>query len=200
MLYWFGGHNLFMNIQPELISSCIKGDRKAEYELYKTTYSYLMSICIRYTRNPEKAKEVQNMGFLKILTNLRKYDTSAPFKPWIRRVMINTLINEFKKDKIHYGNIKYVEEYYDSDQYSSLNTAISKIDADQIYEFISRLPPASQQVFNLYFVDGYKHKEIANLLHISEGTSKWHLNAAREKLKEMILEFDQKAKSHLYEQ
>lgn len=176
-----------MNIQPELISSCIKGERKAEYELYRATYSYLMSICIRYTRNADKAKEVQNMGFFKILKNLSKYDTGAPFKPWIRRVMINTLINEYKKEKIHYGNIKYVEEYYDSDQYSAMNEALTKFDAGQIYEFIARLPPASQQVFNLYFIDGYKHKEIAELLNISEGTSKWHLNAAREKLKEMIM-------------
>ncbi|MDI1356217.1 MAG: RNA polymerase sigma factor [bacterium] len=188
-----------MTIQPELISSCIKGERKAEYELYKITYSYLMSICIRYTRNADKAKEVQNMGFLKILTNLNKYDANAPFKPWIRRVMINTLINEYKKEKIHYGNIMYVEDYYETEQYSALNDAITKINADQIYEFIAKLPPASQQVFNLYFVDGYKHKEIAELLGISEGTSKWHLNAAREKLKGMILGYDQKVKTPFYE-
>jgi RNA polymerase sigma factor (sigma-70 family) len=175
-----------MNIQPELITACINGERRAEYELYKVTYSYLMSICIRYTRNSDKAKEVLNMGFLKILTNLSKYKTDVPFKPWIRKVMINTLINEYKKEKIHYGNIKYVEEYFENDQYAALNHAISTIDAEQIYGFIAKLPPASQQVFNLYFIDGFKHKEIATMLHITEGTSKWHLNAAREKLKEMI--------------
>src|SRR4051812_33908862 len=105
-----------MNIQPELIKACKNGERRAEYELYKSTFSYLMSICVRYTRNSDKAKEVLNMGFLKILTSLNKYDPDAPFKPWIRKIMINTLINEYKKEKIHYGNIKYVEEYYDSDQ------------------------------------------------------------------------------------
>src|SRR3954471_12127407 len=105
-----------MEIQPELIIACINGERKAEYELYKVTYSYLMSICIRYTRNADKAKEVLNMGFLKILTNLDKYNAGVPFKPWIRKVMINTLINEYKKEKIHYENIKYVEEYYETDK------------------------------------------------------------------------------------
>jgi RNA polymerase sigma factor (sigma-70 family) len=179
-----------MEIQQKLIDACIKGERKAEYDLYKATYSYLMSICIRYTRNPDKAKEVLNMGFLKILTNLDKYNPGIPFKPWIRKVMINTLINEYKKEKIHISNIQYVEGYHETDKYAEINLAITKSDAEQIYAFIAKLPPASQQVFNLYYIDGYKHKEIADLLNISEGTSKWHLNSAREKLKEMLTKID----------
>jgi RNA polymerase sigma factor (sigma-70 family) len=177
-----------MNIQPELIQSCIKSERKAEYELYKITFSYLMSICIRYTRNNDKAKEVLNMGFLKILTNLKKYDTAEPFKPWIRRIMINTLINEYKKEKVHHQNIEYVENYYDNEQHADSNLALTKIDADQIYSFIAQLPPATQQVFNLYFIDGFKHREIAEMLDISEGTSKWHLSSAKEKLKILLKE------------
>lgn len=176
-----------MNIQQSLIDACIKGDRKAEYELYKASFSYLMSICIRYTRNPEKAKEVLNLGFYKILSNLGRYNNEIPFKPWARKVMINTLINEYKKEKIHYANVQYVEEYYETDDFAEMNGALTKINVEQIYAFIAKLPPASQQVFNLYFIDGYKHKEIAELLSITEGTSKWHLNAAREKLKEMLL-------------
>ncbi len=175
-----------MDIQQSLIEACIRGERRAEYELYKKSFSYLMSICIRYTRNEEKAKEVMNMGFYKIISNLNKYNTEIPFKPWARRVMINTLINEFKKEKKHYANVQYVEDYFETDKYAELNSAIAKINAEQLYAFIAKLPPASQQVFNLYFIDGYKHKEIAELLNITEGTSKWHLNAAREKLKEML--------------
>ncbi len=179
-----------MNIQQKLIDDCIGRDRRAEYELYKATYSYLMSICIRYTRNSEKAAEVLNMGFLKILTNLDKYRPDVPFKSWIRRVMINTLINEYKKEKKHYETMLYVDELYDSQNFSEINDAISKIDSGQIYNLISKLPPASQQVFNLYFIDGFKHKEIAEMLDITEGTSKWHLNAAREKLKKMLEEIE----------
>ena len=177
-----------MNIQQELIESCIKRERKAEYELYKITFSYLMSICIRYTRNSDKAKEVLNMGFLKVLNNLKKYDSTVPFKPWIRKIMINTLINEYKKEKIHSQNIQYVEQYYENDGFSEINQAITRIDAQQVYHFIEQLPPATQQVFNLYFIDGYKHREIADMLEITEGTSKWHLNSAKEKLKTMLLE------------
>ncbi len=128
------------------------------------------------------------MGFLKILNNLKKYDNSAPFKPWIRRIMINTLINEYKKEKIHSQNIHYVEQYYETDEFSEFNQAVTRIDAQQVYHFIEQLPPATQQVFNLYFIDGYKHREIADLLEITEGTSKWHLNSAKEKLKTMLRE------------
>ncbi len=179
-----------MDIQHTLIESCIKGERKAEYALYKICYSYLMSICVRYTRNEEKAKENLNMGFYKILSNLNSYDPEVPFKPWIRKIMINQLINEYKKEKIHYGSFLYVEGYHESSSYSEMNAAVSKMNADRIYGFIAKLPAASQQVFNLYYIDGYKHREIADMLGISDGTSKWHLNFAREKLKEMLKEID----------
>jgi len=115
----------YMDIQQKLIGDCINRDRRAEYELYKLTFSYLMSICIRYTKNEDRAKEVLNIGFLRIITNLDKYKTEVPFKAWIRRVMINTLINEFKKEKIHYKNVEYVEDYFETDKYAAINSAIT---------------------------------------------------------------------------
>jgi RNA polymerase sigma factor (sigma-70 family) len=175
-----------MDIQHQLINDCIRRDRKAEYQLYALTYHYLMSICIRYTRNEDRAKEVLNIGFLKILTGLEKYKQEMPFKAWMRKVMVNTLINEFKKEKTNWSIMEYVEEYYDTENYSDINGALRKADTDQIYSFIASLPPASQQVFNLYFIEGYKHREIAAMLDISEGTSKWHLNFSREKLRELL--------------
>lgn len=188
---WYWQDNLFMDIQQELIEACIRGERRAEYALYKALYGYLISICLRYTRNEDKAKEVLNIGYFKILTNIKKYDPEIPFKPWIRRIMINTLINEYKKEKIHHNNVQYVENYLDDSKFADINAALPKIDAERLYRFIAKLPPASQQVFNLYFVDGYKHREIAEMLNISEGTSKWHLNWGREKLREMLKEIDE---------
>ena len=175
-----------MNIEPKLINDCINGDRKSQNELYKLSYHYLMSICIRYTRNSDRAKETLNLGFYKILKYLKTYKTDEAFKPWIRKVMINTLIREYKKEKEHNLNLVYVEDYYDSEKYSELNTIMEKINSEQIQRCIAQLPSASRQVFNLYIVDGYKHREIAEMLDFSEGTSKWHLNSAREKLKEML--------------
>lgn len=175
-----------MNIQPKLIKDCINRNRRSEYELYKLTYSYLMSISIRYTRNQDLAKEYLNVGFLKILNNLEKYKEEVPFKAWIRKIMINTLIDEYRKQKKQNEVIDYVEEYYDNSNYAEFNSALDNINAAEIYKMIAKLPPMAQQVFNLFAIDGYSHKEIGEILGIEEGTSKWHLNSARTKLKEML--------------
>jgi len=146
-----------------------------------------MSICIRYTKNENRAKEVLNIGFHRILKNLSKYrQNEVPFKAWIRRVMINTLINEFKKEKTHYNNVEYVESYYENSKYSDINEAVERLDIEIIYALIARLPLVNRQIFNLYYIDGYKHREIAELLNINENTSKWYLTVAKDKLKDMI--------------
>ena len=175
-----------MNIELDLITACINRERRAEYELYKLTYRYLMSICIRYTNNKEEAEEALNMGFLKILHNLKRYRTEIPFKVWMRKVMVNTLIDMYRKQKKHKEQIKYVEEYIETSDFSDVNNALTKMNAEQIYTMIKQLPPTSQKVFNLYAIDGFAHKEIAELLNMSEGTSKWHLSFSRQQLKEMI--------------
>ncbi len=177
-----------MIIQPQLIKECIQRNRRAEYELYKQLYSFLMSVCYRYTHQKELAEEMLNMGYLKILNNLGKYDDTMPFKAWVRRIMINTLIDEYRKNKSLKSKISYVEEYYDTESFSETNNAVKKLSADEILQMIEKLPRASAQVFNLFAIDGYSHKEIADMLEISEGTSKWHLNYARQKLKELINE------------
>jgi RNA polymerase sigma factor (sigma-70 family) len=175
-----------MNIELDLITACINRERRAEYELYKLTYSYLMSICIRYTNNKEEAEEVLNTGFLKILRNLTKYRAEIPFKAWIRKVMVNTLIDAYRKEKTRNEQIKYVENYVETSDFSDVNSALTKMNTEQIYTMIRQLPPMSQKVFNLYAIDGFAHKEIAVMLDMSEGTSKWHLSFSRQQLKEMI--------------
>ena len=177
-----------MEIQQELIERCIAGDKKAENELYRMLYSFLMSVCRRYIRQDEKAREMLNIGFCRVLMSINKYRPIAPFQYWARKIMVNVLINEHKKDKLHYGNHNYVESYHEDEKYSVINTALEKFDLSRIALFVDKLPQASRQVFNLFIIDGYSHMEISRLLGISEGTSKWHLNTAREKLKAMLIE------------
>ena len=175
-----------MNIELDLITACVNHERRAEYELYKLCYRYLMSICIRYTNHKEEAEEALNTGFLKILTGLKNYKPEIPFKVWIRKIMVNTLIDAYRKEKKHKDQIQYVEEYYETSDYADVNNALARMDTQQIHTFIKKLPPTSQKVFNLYVVDGFGHKEIAQMLEMSEGTSKWHLSFSRQQLKEMI--------------
>ena len=175
-----------MNVDLDLITACINKEKRAEYELYKLTYSYLMSVSYRYTNSSDDAKEMVNIGFFKILTNLEKYKPGVPFKAWIRKVMVNVLIDQYRKEKKHVEHIHYVDEYKEVADFSELNPVLAKMDIDQIHALIAKLPPVSQKVFNLYVIDGYSHKEIAEMLKMSVGTSKWHLSFSRGKLKEMI--------------
>ncbi len=175
-----------MNIEVELITACINREQRAEYELYERTHNYLMSICLRYTHSREEAREMFNIGFFRILNNLKKYQLDTSFKSWINKVMVNVLIDEYRKEKKHHANIKYVENYDNLEENTEVNTALLKMDIEQINSLIIKLPPVSQKVFNMYVIDGFSHKEISDMLGMSEGTSRWHLNFSKQQLKDMI--------------
>ena len=177
-----------MNIEQELIRQCIDKERKAQFALYKQLYSFLMSICIRYCNNREDAQSLLNLGYLKLLNNLEKYRQESPFGLWTRRLMINTIIDEYRKNKKEKELLEYHDftDRSDDESLTEVNDAVKRMDVQEIQNHIDKLPNVSKKVFNLFVVDGYGHKEIAEMLGITEGTSKWHLNNAREKLKEMI--------------
>ncbi len=177
-----------MKIDPQIIEDCKRGDRKAQFLLYKRCFNILMGVCIRYKQDEDEAAATLNKGFLKILTNLDKYNPQAPFEAWIRRIMINTNIDEFRKNRKVRELIEY-SDYNDHDEfknYIDYNTADQVFDAEQLESYIKMLPPVSQKVFNLYAIDGYSHKEVGEMLGISDGTSKWHLSSARKKLQDIM--------------
>jgi RNA polymerase sigma-70 factor (ECF subfamily) len=176
-----------MKVETEIITACISKDVRAEEELYRLTYSYLISICLRYTNSREEAREMLNIGFFRILTNLKKYKLETSFKAWIHKVMVNVLIDDYRKRKIQKERIQYIESYDEIDEDTEVNSALVKMDVEQIHALIMQLPPVSQKVFNLYAIDGFSHKEIGDMLGISEGTSRWHLNFSRQRLQEMII-------------
>lgn len=175
-----------MNVNRELLKSCKKEDRKAQFELYKQCYSILMSICMRYEKNKEDAEFLLNKAFYKILKNIGNYKEEVPFEAWIRRITINTVIDEYRKNKRQ--KVDYVEEPMDHAPVSVMdyNEADQRFDAEELQNLISQLPNISQKVFNLYVIEGFNHKEIADKLGMSEGTSKWHLSSARQKLRQMV--------------
>lgn len=175
-----------MTIDTELLKACLQEDRKAQFELYKRCYGILMSVCIRYERNKEDAEFMLNKVFYKILTNLDRYDQKAPFDAWIRRIAINTQIDEYRKNSR--SKLDYNDQPMDVAPLHVMdyNEAEKRFDEEELLMMIRQLPPMSQKVFNLYVIDGYHHKEIGERLNISEGTSKWHLSSARKKLKVML--------------
>jgi RNA polymerase sigma factor (sigma-70 family) len=178
-----------LNVSLEILHACQRQDRRAQYDLYKACFPILMGVCMRYRRDRGEATAALNEGFLKICTSLDRWRVNeVPFEAWIRRIMINTLIDGFRRDQILRKNEQTTDptEFLMTSKSFSLNEAESQISAEEILKIIEKLPKMSQIVFNLFVHDGLSHEEIANMCGISEGTSKWHLNAARTRLKELL--------------
>jgi RNA polymerase sigma-70 factor (ECF subfamily) len=174
----------------QLISLCIKQDRKAESALYKYCFTKLMPICHKYYKSKDDSVEQLNKTYLKILNNLSKFDETKSFDAWIKTIAVNTIIDEFRVNNKR--NALFIDKDYEEAALNyhsfNLNEAEAKLTADDIQVQIQKLPDSSKMVFNLFTVDGYSHKEIGEMLGINEGTSKWHLNNARKILKKKLID------------
>lgn len=169
----------------DIISGCRKGDRKAQERLYKNYYRAMMTVCLRYTRNDEDAVEVLNNAFLKVFGNICRYDPAqGGLYTWIRAIVINSCL-DFIRQKQKPDNAHELQETV---EVHIPPEVVSKLSTAELLAQIRKLPPATQAVFNLYVIEGYRHKEIAAVLNISEGTSKWHLSEARKNLQQLINE------------
>ncbi|MBN4077687.1 RNA polymerase sigma factor, partial [bacterium AH-315-C20] len=175
-------------IDDQLIDACKKNDRRAQEKLYEWVYVKLMPTCMRYHRNQEDARAILNLGFVKICKNLDKLKENTPFEAWVRRIVMNTIIDEFRKNKnyLQLVDSKETDRELEIHGLSVENSVWSKLEMDVLMGLLKRLPEVSRKVFNLYVIDGYTHKEIGELLDISDGTSKWHLSNARKLLREMV--------------
>ena len=173
----------------QILSGCLKQDRKDQKILYKTFYGFAMGICLRYAGNRYEAAEIMNQGFMKVFTNLEKYNPERPFKAWLGRIMINTSINHYR------SNLKmaYMDDLEKAEGLSHNEMPDSKLKYDDLLDMVQRLPQAYRTVFNLYAIEGYTHEEIGKMLGISDGTSKSNLFKARDKLKAMIMKVERQA-------
>ena len=167
-----------------MIEGCLKGNRSAQEALYKAYYKAMMTICLRYTKSEEDAVEVLNNGFLKVFQNIKRYDPAqASLYTWIRTVVVNSCLSFIKKKM----NTEKHYELNGADIHIPAE-AVSKLKASELLALARSLPPAAAAIFNLYAIEGYSHKEIAKMLSISTGTSKWHLSEARKQLQQKIKE------------
>lgn len=146
-------------------------------------YAYGMSITLRYADSREQAAAILNDSFLKVFENIRTYDSNRPFKPWFRRIVINTSINHYHKDK---KNRERMEVEMNENNLSVEESIISGISYDEIIGMVQQLTPGYRTVFNLYVIEGYTHKEIAEMLEISVGTSKSNLSKAKRNLRTIL--------------
>ncbi len=168
----------------EIIKGCRKRRRESQKALYEMFYAYGMSITLRYADTREQGAAILNDAFMKVFENIKKYDPNRPFKPWLRRIIINTAIDHYHREqkKAESSTVELSEHSMAEDE-----NIISGISYQEIIGMMQQLPPAYRTVFNLYVIEGYKHEEISEKLGISTGTSKSNLAKAKRNLR-VILE------------
>ncbi|WP_262511911.1 RNA polymerase sigma factor [Chitinophaga dinghuensis] len=165
-----------------IIQSCCSNNRKAQEQLYRLTYSFAMAIAMRYALDEHEAADILGQAYVKMFRSIQSFDaTKGNFHGWLKRIVINEALDQIKqRSKFSHLELESAEEPFVN------NSIIEKTDAAAIMRLIKQLPPATHAVFVLFAIDGYTHKEIAAELHISEGTSKWHLSEARKILQQKI--------------
>ena len=174
----------------ELIQRCVEQDRVAQEELFKLFYGKMMGICLRYTKDQDQAQEVVQIAFIKIFEKLEEFDFVGSFEGWVRRIMVNASIDAIRKRKRQPFSTD--EDYVFNDKHSTqehdFDEDLTKIKSEYALEAIQELSPAYQTVFNLYVIENYSHKEIAQILDISVGTSKSNLAKAKQNLRKILIE------------
>lgn len=169
----------------KILKGCRKRQRDSQRDLYRMYYAYGMSIALRYSGSRDQAVVILNDAFIKVFDSIHKYDLKRPFEPWLRKIIVNTAIDHYHREK------KYDKEFINPElldkNLEDKEAIISGISYDEIVEMIRRLSPAYRAVFNLHVIEGYSHEEIAEMLGISIGTSKSNLAKAKRNLR-VILE------------
>jgi len=166
-------------INSKIIAGCIKGKMDAQKTLYKQFYAYGMSVCLRYAHNRDEAAEIMNDSFLKVFDNIGKYKQDQSFKSWFRRIIINTAIDNYRKNNKHYNHSD--EEIIDSEVIDC--NLVDEIDMEGAMELLNELPEQYRITFNLFEMEGYTHEEIAGFLGIAESTSRSNLTRAKKILR-----------------
>jgi len=166
-----------------LISGCLANERRAQEGLYRQFYGFAMTIAMRYSRDEQDAADIMTNAFIKIFKSIKNFDASkGSLHAWTKKIIVNEGLDHIKS-RSRFSEHVEVEAVAEP---GIDNTALEQMGANEIMNLVKKLPPATHAVFILYAVEGYNHREIAERLHISEGTSKWHLSEARKTLQKQL--------------
>ncbi|QNN40853.1 RNA polymerase sigma factor [Pedobacter roseus] len=170
----------------DLMEGCKAGDRKMQELLYKQTAAKMLAVCMRYAKDRMEAEDVLQMGYIKIFQKIKEYRGDGSFEGWIRRVMVNTAIESYRKN-LRSLNVVEIDEAYEQ---PSTGFDFGTLGMQDLMKVIQKLADGYRMVFNMYVIEGYSHKEIGETLGISEGASKSQLSRARAILKEEIIKME----------
>ncbi|HPK10887.1 MAG TPA: RNA polymerase sigma factor [Saprospiraceae bacterium] len=169
-----------------LIKNAMKGDSRSQRLLFDSYSPMLFSVCMRYCKSREEAEDALQDAWIKIFNSLEQYESRGKFEAWLRTIAINTSIR--RRQKLYFVNEKNGYEIL-PDYYENADI-LESMHADEILSMIDRLPDGYAEVFKLFVIDDFKHKEIAEIMGISESTSRVKLTMARRKLQKMIINLD----------
>jgi RNA polymerase sigma-70 factor (ECF subfamily) len=168
--------------EQHLIRACMRNERWAQRALYEEFYGSMMGVCMRYANDQQDALDILHEGFIKVFNHIGKYKPGTSLAAWIRRIMVNTAIDYYRK-----AIRRRTEDITEAHQLKSSDAdAISQFTEQEILAAIQQLTPVYRAVFNLYVIEGYSHKEIAEQLNITESTSRSNLVKARNKLQQLV--------------
>ena len=171
--------------EKELIEACKNNDVRAQKLLYETFDRKMMSVCLRYADNREMAEDFLQDGFIKVFSSIRSYSYEGSFEGWMRRIFVNTALEALRKNDLLRNGVELnaLEPQQEADY-----SAVEKISADELMELIAQLPPGFRTVFNMFAIEGYSHREIAETLNINESTSRSQYTRAKRLLQKWIKE------------
>lgn len=176
--------------ENEIIAGCIRQDRTCQEALYKRFYGKMMGVTLRYAKNRDEASDMLQEGFIKVFTSIRNFASKGSFEGWVRRIIVNTAVDHLRRNKHEYMIIStvYAREGDIPDPAEEVEdeNLMNNLSEEEILKAVSQLSPAYRTVFNLYVMENLPHKEIADQLGISEGTSKSNLAKARFQLKKNL--------------
>ncbi|MFD2873590.1 RNA polymerase sigma factor [Mucilaginibacter ximonensis] len=173
----------------ELITRSKTGERKAQELLYKQFASKMLGVCMRYATDKMEAEDMLQNGFIKMFKKLEDYRGEGSFEGWLRRIMVHSSIEYYRK---HHKMIQVIDVAEMSDEPSVNPTAMATMSAQDLMGLINQLSPGYKMVFNLYAIEGYSHREIAEIVGITEGASKSQLSRARAILKDLVVKMEVK--------
>jgi RNA polymerase sigma factor (sigma-70 family) len=171
--------------ESDLINGCKEGNRRMQEEMYRRFSPRMYAVCLRYASNAEEAEDILQEGFIKVFKKLDSFRSEGSFEGWVRRIFVNTAIEQFRRKRYLQPVTEREENTIEGKSLSALDGLAEK----DILALIKELSPGYRTIFNMYVVEGYTHKEIADMLGISEGTSKSQLSRAKVILQEMVKKY-----------
>jgi RNA polymerase sigma factor (sigma-70 family) len=175
----------------DLIRGCRENNRKSQEMLYRRYAKSMYNLCLIYESDRDKAKDILQEAFIKIFRNIDSFETIGSFKGWMKKIITNTAIDHFRKN---YSEAQFIPIEHIVHPFSNEESVTSILNTKDIISQVERLPNGARMIFKLYAIEGYSHKEIADLLNISEGTSKSQINRAKQLLQQWIGGYDVKFK------